>query len=117
MATFTSSEVDKLTTLLGYSSAPLLAKYQLESDFSSEAIATITQLLEALADIDAKLTAALGKSKIMEADSIRLNPGANVRHLKSEGSRILSTISAMVGVCVIHDKYRPVNRTSIKSYW
>ena len=118
MATFTSTQVDKLTTLLGYGSVPITIKWQLQSDFNSDAIATVTQLLQTLADIDAKLTDALGKSRIMEADSIKLNPAANVRHLKSEGSRILSTIAAIVGVCVIHDKYRSVNRTSIKkSYW
>lgn len=114
---FAASQVNRLIIELGYSPYPLLAKYQLESDFSAEAIATVTQLLQTLAEIDAKLTAALGKSRIIEADSIKLSPGGNVRHLKSEGSRILGTISAMLGVSVIHDKYRPVNRTSVRSYW
>lgn len=114
---FSPDDIDKLVVELGYSSTPLLAKYQLESDFSDAAIRTVTQLLGDLAEVDYMLSMALGKSRVIEADSVKLNPGANIRHLKSEGSRILGSISAIVGVCVFYDKYRPINRTSVKSYW
>lgn len=128
MPTFTQPQQNKLKILLGYASVPHLLTTELQEDRSQEVIDHVLQLLDELTrpanesigdqgGIDAKLSAATGDSMARQVGSLRLNYSQHTAHLKSEGTRLLNELAAVLGVRMVYNKYGGGASASKRSYW
>ena len=122
MSVFLPSQIDTLMMVLGYGALAdyhkTVVKDHLESNFSDVVVTKVTELLEELDEIDLKLKEAREDSYVMSIASTQLNYTSHVSHLKSEGSRLLETISTVLDVPIRANKYRNLSSSaSYISYW
>lgn len=103
----------------GYLQPPHYELLAIQYQFTQAAVDTMSALLQQIADIDAKLTAATEDSMAEKVDSLGLNYRQHVKHLKSEGSRLLRQLSNVTGLKIEYNKYTTPNTavTAYTNYW
>jgi hypothetical protein len=116
MATFDIEQHATLRIVLGYASVPMLLTTQLVDDRAQATIDRAIALVDELTDIDTKLTAARADSMAVGVGKLQLSYSQHVRHLKSEGDRLLHELEALLGIEVIYNKYKGAGLTT-KAYW
>lgn len=122
MSVFLPDQIDTLMMSLGYGALAdyhkTVVKSHLESNFSDVVVTKVTELLEELDEIDLKLKEAREDSYVTSIASTQLNYASHVSHLKSEGSRLLETISTALDIPIRANKYRPKSSgVSHVCYW
>jgi hypothetical protein len=116
MANFDSEQIDTLKIVLGYTSVPMLLTTQLTEPRAQATIDRAIALVDELTDIDTKLTAARADSMAVGVGKLQLSYSQHIRHLKSEGDRLLHELEALLGIEVIYNKYKGAGLTT-KAYW
>jgi GTP:adenosylcobinamide-phosphate guanylyltransferase len=116
MATFTSSQKSQLKLVLGYASSPNLLTTELDEDREQVFIDKAIAILADLASIDQQLIDARSDSMAKNVGSLRLSYTQHVAHLKSEGTRALTELSNVLGISIVHNKYRGASVSTV-SYW
>lgn len=119
MPALTLSVAESVAAALGYPDAPPFTMSVIRSDDKVAAIVSrVSAILNELSAIDLKLVAATQDSMAVDVGELKLSYAQHVKHLKSEGSRLLNELAIAVGVPVEYNRYRP----SLKSrspgvYW
>ncbi|BAY23721.1 hypothetical protein NIES2100_35130 [Calothrix sp. NIES-2100] len=115
MANFTTTQVEKLEMVLGYN-APIasVVHSQLSTNFPQVVYDRALVILDDLDAINAKLKEAMDTSYVTESRSTKLSYAQHVRHLKSEGSRLLRELAHILCVAV---EYNPYSINLPKVYW
>lgn len=115
MANFTSTQVEKLEMTLGYN-APIssVVHTQLSTNFPQVVYDRALAILDDLDAVNAKLKEATDTSYVLESRGAKLSYAQHVRHLKSEGSRLLRELAHILSVDFV---FNPYSSTSSKSYW
>lgn len=110
---------ESIAVALGYPDAPPFTMSVIQSDNKVSAIVLrVGDLLDELEAIDLKLTAATQDSMAVDVGELKLAYPQHVKHLKSEGSRLLNELSIAVGVPVQYNRYRPSQKSATTgAYW
>lgn len=119
MPAITRSVAESIAVALGYPDAPAFTMSVIQADNKVSAIVLrVGDLLDELEAIDLKLTAATQDSMAVDVGELKLSYLQHVKHLKSEGSRLLNELAIAVGVPVEYNKYRPSQKSrSPGVYW
>lgn len=128
MPSLTESQQNKVKILLGYASTPHILTTELQENKPQEVIDQVLAIVddltrpanEALGDvggIDAQLKSARSDSMAKGVGSLRLSYPQHVAHLKSEGTRLLSELSMLLGVRLLYNKYSGGSKTAQVRYW
>lgn len=108
---------------MGYAYAPAL---NLEDRLKANSYALCVpsmEIIDQLQVIDEQLTQARSDSMTQKIDDLQVNYQAHAAHLRSEGSRLLRQLSALLDYPLHFDKYsgryavEPQSSASITSYW
>lgn len=110
---------ESIAAALGYPDAPQFTMNTIQNENKMSAIVLrVGDLLDELESIDLKLTAATQDSMAVDVGELSLNYVQHVKHLKSEGSRLLNELAIAVGVPVQYNRYRPSQKSrSPGVYW
>ena len=110
---------ESIAVALGYPEAPRFTMSTIEADNRvTAAVAQSSDLMDALAAIDLKLTAATQDSMAVDVGELTLSYSQHVKHLKSEGNRLLNELANLVGVPIQFNRYRPDRKsTGPGVYW
>lgn len=119
MPAITRSVAESIAVALGYPDAPKFTMSVIQDENKVDAIVLrVGDLLEEIEAIDLKLTAATQDSMAVEIGELKLSYLQHVKHLKSEGSRLLNELAIAVGVPVQYNKYRPDRKSTAPGvYW
>ncbi|MBW4443089.1 MAG: hypothetical protein KME10_17985 [Plectolyngbya sp. WJT66-NPBG17] len=117
---------DRLLRTLGYGLTPILLEPQLTQYLSPlesrpALVEEIGLLLDAIESLNGLLSAARTDSMAVEVGGIKIDYVQHVRHLKSEGSRLLRQLEALTGLPLKFDQFkgsapRSSSNSSV-SYW
>jgi hypothetical protein len=124
---FTEVQRGEILILLGYGVSPssqlqLLINH-LSEPFPDYIVQRVQTLVQDATEIDEQLNVARADSMALEIDTLKIDYMAHVRHLKSEGSRLLRQLEALVGIELNFDRYSGTSprtnhsSTSVVSYW
>jgi hypothetical protein len=120
MTQLSSQQQEQIQVWLGYGYLPQ-PHYELlplAYDFTPAAIAQMDAVMEELTDIDVKLLASRSDSMAEKVGELQLSYGKHVKHLKSEGCRLLKQLSNLTGLRIAYNKYSGSSRgTSAVNYW
>ena len=110
---------ESIAVALGYPDAPQVIMTVIESDNKvTAAIDRSSDLMDELAAIDLKLIASTQDSMAVDVGELTLSYGQHVRHLKSEGNRLLNELANLVGVSIHSNRYRPDRKSTAPGvYW
>ncbi|HEY9699097.1 MAG TPA: hypothetical protein V6D10_17685 [Trichocoleus sp.] len=116
MPYFTATQVEQITTILGYASAPHLIAPQLANSYLSAAVERVAQILIDLAEIDAQLKALRPDSMAESVAGMQLNFPKHRALLKSDASDLLKELAQVLGIPLLSKKYAGSARATV-SYW
>jgi len=108
---FTSTEKAKIRELLGWGARFWQLETRLENAMEAveetlpEETALIQGIIVQLADIDAKITDALGTVGVFKVDTIGLDSDQGISHLKNEGRRLVEAIATILQVPIKRNYY------------
>ncbi|ANV88489.1 hypothetical protein [Picosynechococcus sp. PCC 7117] len=115
------SQIENIERIAGYQTVDLVVRDKLSSPYSQAIYDQVIKLIDQLEQIDLLLDEALDTSFVRESGRSKLSYGAHVRHLKSEGTRLLMELTHILDISIRYNKYNPspsVNRVSpTVSYW
>lgn len=119
MPSINRTTAESIALALGYPDAPPFTMAVIQSENKVKAvILRVSDLMDELEAIDGKLTAATQDSMAVEVGELTLSYSQHVKHLKSEGSRLLQELATAVGVPVEYNKYRPQLKSRTPgAYW
>lgn len=120
MNQFTQSEIETIERVTGHSIFTDVVREQLSSEYTTTVINRAQDILTELANIDSLLLDALSYSFVLENRSSKLSYNNHVRHLKSEGTRLLQELVHMLKIDLIYNKYTKSYSKSTPntvSYW
>lgn len=108
---------------MGYAYAPALNLPERLREDSYALVTPSMEIIDQLQTIDEQLTQARADSMAEKIDGLQVNYQDHVAHLRSEGSRLLRQLSALLDYPLHFDKYsgrytaQPQSSASITSYW
>lgn len=108
---FTTTEKARIRQLLGWGARFWQLETRLENAMDAveqtltEETTLIQSILVQLTDIDTKIIDALGTVGVTGVSSIQLEADQGIRHLRSEGRRLVESIAAILQVNIKHNFY------------
>jgi len=117
MAQLTLATVEKVERLCGYSVFSSVVRNQLTSEYTQTIVDRALEILDELDNIDLLLKDALSTSFVTESRGSKLSYAAHVRHLKSEGTRLLNELTNLLSIGVEYNKYSPISKKNSYYYW
>jgi hypothetical protein len=119
MPSIDRATAESIAVALGYPDAPQFTMSVIQSgDKVNAVILRVRDLLDALDEIDLKMSAATQDSMAVQVGELTLSYAQHVNHLKSEGSRLLNELAVAAGVPIEYNRYRPHQKSRQTGvYW
>lgn len=118
MNQFTQAEIELIERVTGHSIYTDVIREQLSSEYTETVIETAKTILADLSNIDLLIKDALSYSFVLENRQSKLSYSNHIKHLKSEGTRLLNELAHILKISVNYNKYTGTsyNRNTV-SYW
>lgn len=108
-------QIEKIRYHCGYRSREQMAQTPLTEPFSDEEGVQIQRLIDELDAIDLALAQARSDSMATKIDTIDIDFPQHIRHLMTEGARLVAELAHLVDIRVHRNKYGGGARCAIAS--
>lgn len=125
MALFSATQRAKIIRFLGYSNQNSLGsnmhsidvlRERLDATYTVEFIAEVQKVIAGIEVVDQQILDSLANSRILQADVITFNYGAQSNLLLQQGMSFVKELASLLGVDILFNKFSGSSKTSYRSY-